>query len=86
MRRLNQLRLEAGYSISDIALLMRVDEETACQWLSGQELPDSQQQEQLALMFRVQVHDLNGEEPATTNRIDRLRDRLASAGIRVPSL
>lgn len=84
MKRLNQLRLESGYSITDIALLMRVDEETACQWLSGRQLPDRRQQEQLAAIFRVQVHDLDGEEPETSKRIDKLRNRLASAGIRVP--
>ena len=84
MRHLNRLRIEAGYSISDLARITGVDDVTACRWLCGNARPDRQQQEHLAAVLGVTIRALDEPEPEqmSTRKIDRLRDRLLAAASR----
>lgn len=78
MRNLNQLRIDAGYSIAEIARLMQVDEATACDWLCGRVEPTPEQQRQLAFLLRVQPEELDGP----VRHAGRLRRRMTAMGTR----
>lgn len=81
MKRLNQFRIDAGYSIADIASAAGVDESTACRWLSGTAEPDEEQAAKLASIFGIDPHDFDEPEPTETGRrFDRLRSRFAAPG------
>lgn len=82
MRTLNLLRIEAGCSIADLARLMRVDQSTACAWLSGHDDPDPEQRRKLATILHVEPVALE-EELAAPDRAGRLRGRLSTAGSRL---
>ena len=77
MKRLNQFRIEAGYSIADIARSTGVDQSTACRWLCGTAYPEAEQREKLAALFGVDAQELDEHDAETARRrIDRFRSRL----------
>lgn len=81
MKCLNQLRIDAGYSIVDVCQLMNVDQDTVCRWLSGTTIPNDDECARLACLLGVDVLVLGtmGQhvEPA---RMARLRARVLAAG------
>ena len=80
MKHLNALRIEAGFSILDIARLLNVDDVTACRWLSGQAVPDDDQKQQLAELLQVPPADLDDDSPdETTGRVARFRRKISTA-------
>lgn len=83
MKRLNQLRIDAGLSIADIAGAAGVDNDTACGWLSGRSLPDEKQQAMLASLFGVHASDLDEPEiNEPPRKIDRIIHRLSTTTFR----
>jgi transcriptional regulator with XRE-family HTH domain len=79
LKHLNQLRIDAGYSIADIARIANVSEATACRWLSGTGQPDIHQQRILATTFGVDIDELDERESTPQSRpMDRLRHRLTT--------
>lgn len=83
MKCLNQLRLEAGYSITDVCRLMDVDQDTVCRWLSGTSTPNYEQRARLACLLDVDVLVLGDiKRKVDPTRMTRLRDRLVAAGSR----
>lgn len=83
MKHLNQLRVDAGYSIADLARMMHVDERTACRWLSGRDNPSTDQRGQLARILCVDPETLHDDDAPTHRRGEHLRARLAVAGGRL---
>lgn len=83
MRRLNQLRLDAGYSIADVARLMQVDENVVCGWLSGKEVPPPEQRQELARILRVSPDALD-DAPAVPRPVS-LRDHISASFSRLRS-
>jgi transcriptional regulator with XRE-family HTH domain len=80
MKHLNALRMEAGYSILDVARLLNVDDVTACRWLSGVAEPDDNQKQQLAELLEVHPADLDDDRAGeATGRVARLRRRISTA-------
>lgn len=82
MKHLNTLRIDAGYSIDDIARLTGVDAVTACQWLCGNACPGHQHLDRLADILGVEVEEIDEppSEEAPPRRIDRLREKLVAVG------
>lgn len=85
MKQLNELRLDAGYTIADIARLTGVDEVTACRWLCGNARLDPDQKQRLATVLGVDPWQLDDRPVIGVRRIDRLRGRLGGTGFRPTS-
>jgi transcriptional regulator with XRE-family HTH domain len=80
MKHLNALRIDAGYSILDIARLLNVDDVTACRWLSGISVPDDDQKQQLAELLNVSPADLEDDRSIETpGRVARYRQKISMA-------
>lgn len=83
MMNLNHLRIEAGYSIADLARMMAVNEQTACRWLCGRDYPNPDEIEQLAAIFSVDPQSLVPGPAKQPGRSDKLRVKLSTAGERL---
>lgn len=83
MKNLNHLRIEAGYSIADLARMLAVDERTACRWLCGREYPGPDEIGQLAAIFSVEPESLIPGPSKQPGRSDKLRVKISSAGGRL---
>lgn len=82
MMNLNHLRIEAGYSISELARMMAVDDRTACRWLSGRDCPSPDEIVQLAAIFSVDPASLAPSPAKQPGRTDKLRVKMSTAGER----
>ncbi len=80
---LNHLRIDAGYSIADVARMMHVDEHTACGWLCGRAYPTADERARLAAIFSVDPDLLLPGGDAASRRNDKLRTRIYTAGGRM---
>lgn len=81
MDKLNLLRIEAGWSIADLARRLRVDQSTVCNWLSGQTCPAPHQLRALARLLRVEMHVLDSAGSGAQQRTG-LRGRFVALGSR----
>jgi transcriptional regulator with XRE-family HTH domain len=82
MKNLNHLRIEAGYSIADLARMMAVDERTACRWLCGHDSPNLDEIERLAAIFSIDPQSLVPDPAKHSGRSDKLRVKLSTASDR----
>ena len=83
MRKLNRLRIDAGYSIADIARLMQVQEHIACGWLSGTVEPHPEQRRKLARILHVSPDALMDAPRPERQGGDSLLNRLAGSYARM---
>lgn len=85
MKMLNHLRIEAGYSITELAQMMGVENDVACRWLCGSAYPTPDETERLAAIFEVEPHSLQPLPSKEAGRSDKLRGKISTAGDRIRS-
>ncbi|MBA2452285.1 MAG: helix-turn-helix transcriptional regulator [Chloroflexia bacterium] len=83
MKNLNHLRIEADYSIADLARMMAVDEQTACRWLCGRAFPNPEEIQRLAAIFSIDPQSLVPDPAKQPGRSDKLRFKFSTAGGRL---
>lgn len=80
MKNLNHLRIEAGYSIADLARMMDVKTEIVCRWLCGSNYPDPAQIDRLAHIFDIAPQSLIASPSKPPRRSDKLRGKISNVG------